>query len=365
MKKAISILMVLCALLFSSCEKTIDFDGEGTEPMIVVNGLVIAGEPVEVSVTKSESLLVDAYSFEILADAKVDLYVDGEFAETLEFADADDSEEDYNPYYSNESYYLKWVFKGNTIAENGKTYRLEVSREGLQPVSCETTVPASLQMVDVDTSTTVVQYDWGSQSVLGINIKFADDAQNHNFYRVQVDQTTGVNKDYYSGNEESSDTVFLSDQKSLSLNLFDPVFGSDDQADEIISGTPENRYAIFDDAGLNGKEYTLKVGLRENYNPYSLNDGDGNFIKKEVVFYSLSPEYYEYLKSATNHFYYADDYFSEPVPVFSNVQGGMGIFAGIDRTTYSIIYGTYPMEGKVYVYGNYNGYEYNYGYNSY
>ncbi len=361
MQKNIFILTVLCALLFSSCEKTIDFDGEGTAPMIVVNGLLVPGNPIEVSVSKSQSLLTGSYFFEFLTDAKVDLYIDGEFAETLI---AEQSDEPENPYY--DTGYRRWFFKGQTIAENGKTYRLEVTNEGLQAVTCETTVPEPVQLMAVDTATEFIPADYGKQEMLGVKIKFADDVENKNFYRIQVDQLNGVNKNYYSGTEQNSDTVFLSKQLALYLNLFDPVFGgSTNEADEIVTGTPYNRYALFDDGEISGEEYTVKVKILLNYrNTYRsdiLDEDSGNFYERQIILYSLSPEYYEYLKSATNHFYYADDYFSEPVPVYSNVNGGMGIFAALDSASYSILSGTYPMEGKVYT-DNYNNGGYSYGY---
>ena len=360
MQKNIFILIMLCALLFSSCEKTIDFDGEGTAPMIVVNGLVVPGNPIEASVSKSQSLLAGSYYFEFLIDAKVDLYVDGEYVETLI---AEQSDEPDNPYY--DTGYRKWFFKGETIAENGKTYRLEVTNDGLQAVNCETTVPEPVQLIAVDTATEFIPVDYGTQEMLGVKIKFVDNAENNNFYRVQIDQLNGINKDYYSGKEESSDTVLLSKQQALYLDLFDPVFGSStNEADEIVTGTPDNRYALFDDGEINGEEYTVKVRLPQNYNTYQPgpSDGDsGNFYERQIILYSLSREYYEYLRSATNHFYYADDYFSEPVPVYTNVHGGMGIFAALDSASYSILSGTYPMEGKVYV-DNYNSGGYSYGY---
>ena len=358
MQKNIFILIMLCALLFSSCEKTIDFDGEGTAPMIVVNGLLVAGKPIEVRVTKSQSLLADSYFFEFLINAKVDLYIDGEFAETLI---AEQSDEPENPYY--DTGYRRWFFKGQTIAENGKTYRLEVTNEGLQAVNCETTVPEPVQLIAVDTATEFIPVEYGTQEMLGVKIKFGDNAENNNFYRVQIDQLNGVNKNYYSGTEQSSDTVLLSKQLGLYLDLFDPVFGgSTNEADEIVTGTPYNRYALFDDGEISGEEYTVKVRLSQNYNTYNpdpFDEDSGNFSERQIILYSLSREYYEYLRSSTNHFYYADDYFSEPVPVYTNVHGGMGIFAAVDSASYSILSGTYPMEGKVYV-DHYNNGGYNY-----
>lgn len=361
MQKHALIFTMLCAVLFSSCEKTIDFKGNDIAPMIVVNGLVVPGKPIEVSVTKSQSFLADSYLFETLTDAKVDLYIDDEFAETLNLEEVEGSEI-FSHYYPD---YVEYAFRGETIAENGKTYRLEIAREGLQSVNCETTVPDAVDLLAVDTLTEIIPVDYGTQKLWAIKIKFGDNAETDNFYRIQINEINGLNKNYYQAEKEYSDTVFMWEQLALNLDLFDPVFGNKtDEADEIVTGTPDNKYALFDDTQINGKEYTVKVRLSYNYNvyrPYPLDEDSGNFLERKIVLYALSPEYYEYLKSATNHFYYADDYFSEPVPVYSNVRGGMGIFAALDSASYSVISGIYPMEGKVYMENDNTG-GYGYGY---
>ena len=95
---------------------------------------------------------------------------------------------------------------------------------------------------------------------MGDKIKFNDNAENENFYRVQVDQITGVNKSHYLGEKENSDTIILGEQLALYLDLVDPVFGSTDEANEIVTGTPDNEYALFDDTQISGREYTVKVG---------------------------------------------------------------------------------------------------------
>ncbi len=41
--------------------------------------------------------------------------------------------------------------------------------------------------------------------------------------------------------------------------------------------------------------------------------------------------------------------FAEPVPVYSNVKGGMGIFGSVAGSSVTSVLGEYPMDGKTYV----------------
>lgn len=355
MQKHILVFTVLCAALLSACEKTIDFKGEDIDPKIVVNGLVTPGKPIEVRITRSENLLSESYASTILKDAVADLYVDDVLTEKLSINAQSDASETYSiP-----------VFSSQTVAESGKTYRLEVSHEGLKPVTCETTVPTPVA-IEVDTLSTLLSGSWGTGLYIMVSLKFSDNAETKDYYRAQMDVMRGVNKAYYDSYnepEDLSDTVLIRFYAS-GVDISDPIFKGNDQADDIVTGTPENRFALFDDSDINGKEYILKLGFMANPN-YSaeIEEGSGNFFEQQIILKTLTPEYYEYLNSVNSHFWYGDDYFSEPVPVYSNVKGGLGIFASEAPAVYTIIFGNYPLDDKVYIENyNYGGYGYDYGY---
>lgn len=343
--------IILIAVLFSSCEKTIDFKGDEIEPKIVVNGLLVAGTKVSANIFQSRSLLSEKGYFESLKDAKADLYVDGEFVETLKYESKIDTFRkrlDHN--LSENIPYENGIYTSETLVEPGRTYKLEVSREGVNSVNCETTVPEPVEIISVDTLTEVVEKDWGTTQFFTILMKFKDPGDRKNYYRVQVNNERGSALNYYYSDQiVYTDTILVSKGQGIGFYLNDPIFkNSESEANDIVLGAPDNQYAIFDDSQISGREYTLKA----QFSNYISNVSDiehGDFLIQQPILYSITKDYFDYLNTVNYHFWFQDDYFSEPVPVYTNVNGGLGIWSSAGVSQYSITIGNYPMPGKTYV----------------
>ncbi len=346
----IGLSLIILAFLFS-CEKTIEFKGDNMEPKIVVNALLVVGEPISVQIMKSRSLLSDKPFVEALPEAKALLYEDGVLLETLDTM--------LISYPTDNGEVLKYFggFGGKTIPKPGKTYRLEVSNDGLQPVSCETTVPQTVEIVKIDTITelTVNEDSKNLSLMLKITLHFSDPAGKENYYRLESSKTIGTIKNFYLQFSwqpfTPSDTIIVRSYFNHSIELLDPVFKSEGQANEVIFGSPDNRFSIFNDALIDGKDYGLTIYNYISYSPYEHKAGleYGNFDLQKISLISLSKEYHDYLHSVNYHSWYSDDFFSEPYPVLSNVRGGMGIFGSSNISTAEILIGKYPMEGKTYI----------------
>lgn len=89
----------------------------------------------------------------------------------------------------------------------------------------------------------------------------------------------------------------------------------------------------------------------------------GEYLEINVVVENISKELYLYYSSREQHGLAIDNPFAEPVPVFSNVDGGLGIFGSESASFTHKIMGEYPIEGKTYIDQNtyneiYNGYSY-------
>ncbi|HRX12440.1 MAG TPA: DUF4249 domain-containing protein [Draconibacterium sp.] len=378
MKTLVNIFIgILMISIFFSCEKTIDFNGVNMEPKIVVHGNLMAGYPVRAAVYKSRSLLSDEEFYNSLPNAEVKLYENGIYVETLEYAGRVDTFRKQLPYDVIKEYiFTNGSYSGMTVAEVGKTYRLEISCDGFDPVTCETTVPAPVEITKVDTVTEVVDLGNGPVKNSWIYIYFKDPEGSQNYYMLQSERTTGWVLNYfdqYSGDPfVPSDTIFLRYESFTGIQLADPVFNNNNQADDVIMGSPDNRFAIFNDTQINGKNYKLGVIHYDpyygggGYSPYQGEDNNpidgteyGNFSALTIKLVSITKEYYDYLNSANYHFWFSDDPFSEPVPVASNVIGGMGRWAASSSSEIKIIKGTYPMPRKIYI----NEYEYYYPHN--
>src|SRR5690606_11366066 len=145
-----------------SCEKTIDFKGDYMEPKIVVQGNLAQGYPVRALVYKSRSLLSEEEFYNSLPNANVNLFADDIYIETLEYAGRVDTFRKQLPYDVVKEYiFTNGSYSGKTIAEVGKTYRLEVTCDGFELVTCETTIPAPVEITKVDTFTEIIVKDYG------------------------------------------------------------------------------------------------------------------------------------------------------------------------------------------------------------
>ncbi|KJF42985.1 DUF4249 domain-containing protein [Draconibacterium sediminis] len=342
-------------LFLASCEKEIEFKGDEIKPILVVNGLVVSGDTVTVKLLQSRSKLEDSFANVVVANAKVDLYVDDEFAETLKPVK--------EMVYGSETPVMIGKYTSSVIGEAGKSYRLEIVADGFSPVSCETTVPEAIEISAWDTTTALNTNGYGYSGRTEFSIEFDDNGQQHNYYRLQSKSIEGQELLRYmpDGMIIHSDTILIRQQYEWVEILNPQLNEAINEADELITGTPTNQYAIFNDDSFNGKKMKLRFEL--GYSSYSYGysnyDNNASFKIRDICLYSISEEYYEYLNTANLHFWLDDDFFSEPVQVFSNIKGGVGIWASASCSSFSLQEGNYPMDDKVYIEADYG---YGYGY---
>ncbi|MDR0547693.1 MAG: DUF4249 domain-containing protein, partial [Dysgonamonadaceae bacterium] len=139
--------------------------------------------------------------------------------------------------------------------------------------------------------------------------------QERNFYRIVV--------------KNKSDVVHPSIQEPNNIwslkNIFiddEMLFHNPTETDE--DGKSPNFYRIFSDDMIQGKEYTLNIYIEEsNFADSDWNDYVRQWIKVEI--HTLSEKLYQNLHSQELAIGQSGDVFSEPVKIYTNIQGGYGI----------------------------------------
>ena len=91
-----------------------------------------------------------------------------------------------------------------------------------------------------------------------------------------------------------------------------------------------------------------------NDEKYTTERHEAEYYKITVSLQRLSREAYYYMKASYAQNYYDGDFLSEPVQAYSNVENGVGVFAGFSKNTFTISEGNYPIDGIEYV----DGYKY-------
>lgn len=361
MKKYI-ILTTLTAFLalFNACQKEIEFDKELVKPKLVVNGFITPDSVVYITVGLSKTIPGFEKPFQWIDDAKVTLFVDGDKAEELTVYNIvyEENENENNYWYGSPPVRPTCGYQTNSsIIEAGKTYKIEVSHPLHGIASSETTIPYPIDIISVNSATTVESnsYNDMKQIILSLKIRFKDLPNEKNYYRVTLERVIGLSTkyEYYyygPGKEEDDSLDYIVINKIGSGNSLysnDPVLTGGDDANDFLFGSPSNNYNVFTDDLIEGKEYEL------NLNALSRNSADNktNFLFETGEFYqltvrlsTLTREAFLYMKSTNAQRWYDEDFFSEPTQVYSNIQNGVGIFAGYSVATKVISEGEYPID---------------------
>jgi hypothetical protein len=326
-------LIILFAFLFSSCEKEIDFTGEQEASKMVLNAFVTPDSTISVHLSASRFFLSGKKTFTRINNAEVYLWRNGEQVEKLTPAQGD-----YN-YVSS--------LKPNI----GETIKITAAHPEYDPVESEVLIPAPTPVVEVDTTdfrhygytdTFKVTEDRGDgfgdyidtqhrvMLVTKFKIKFQDPESVKNYYRLQ-----GALLHYvYADNSE--------EYKLFPIKMNDIVFGNGEMGG-IGTDMATSDYGEFNDILFDGKSYTITSEFQAEDNFQKEVSPNNTYdrvpVKRELIIEleSLSESYYKYLSSRSlRNSSFGGGFFSEPVQIFSNIKGGIGILGGYSVSRFTI-----------------------------
>lgn len=338
MDKRMNIKTLLAALLLAlsliSCETIIDYRGPETEPKTVIYALLHPDSLVSVSIAESRSVFIVPWQPRQIPDAVVRLYRDGEFLETLTY-----KEPDPLPDYSPPNPYSKYV--SNTVKpEFGHVYRIEAEVKGYRKAFGETMLPSPVAAEVTDTSSKDAGYGYREMTV---RFTFRDPAGEENYYRVSANSLQGT---YYGEKQAPYDPqVPVTVQKNdISYGAMSDPLIAPRQEDDFFEMYMPNRYYLFMDELISGKEYTLKL----TYNGFYPRTDYYEFLHAWFRLNAITRDLYLYLQSYTAYLQANDNFLAEPVPVYTNVTGGLGVVGAMSTFSDSIKIGEYPVEGVPY-----------------
>ena len=294
MKKIIIITLGVVSLF--SCEKTLELDAETKSSKLVVNSLFNQQNRWEVEVSRSLSILDEGY-LERIDNAVVSIYNEATLISNLTY----DGE--------------KYIALGLTDPiTSGSKYRVEVSAPNYTSVTAEDICPFSAPISGV-TSTSFIN-SFGEEEYT-IQVSFQDQANVNNYYGIELEVSTYSR--YYNSSTGLYDTV-LDYTDNAYITSIDPIVdnGGADSYTQVLT---------FKDNLFQGQQKSLTF----NYTNYSNPD---QFFKRKIKLLSYSESTYNYSKSIEAYRNTEGNPFAEPVQVFSNVEGGFGIFGGRSSSEY-------------------------------
>lgn len=319
---------IVISVAFFSCEKSLVYIEEQFDPRVVSNSVLFADSVFKVQVSMSKSALDEEIDY-VVPPADVLLFENGKQVVNLS--------------------HPKQALQSDFRLTEGNSYRMEVQAKN-QKLIAETSVPKPVQIIGIDT--TYVKNDhvsgnWYSSNIadkkIKIGVKINDPSGEKNYYRLVF-----YNRYYLPASYQQENTQYSLVSYPLPVVLDDPVFGEKNSTDNPfdVDHVP-NHYAVFDDQLFDGKQRSIDISISligaymyRPYSPYGKpaayfegKDSLLRYVDLTVCLQSLSKEAWLYYKSLNAYNSSYGDEFVEPVPVYTNINGGLGIFMGISQTS--------------------------------
>ncbi|GHU61517.1 hypothetical protein FACS1894123_00980 [Bacteroidia bacterium] len=275
-------------ILFTSCTSDADFNIPANREKLVLNSWINPDKPISVDISASVPIAQGYYPE--IKDATVLLYENDVFIDTLTYMGDRKYEIDYIP-------------------QAGAAYSLVVDAPGYKQIRATDIVPALTMKAE---NVTGFSYEYPTISkggyIMGrLDFDLTDDSETEvNYYEISV-----LNKQSWNG-------------YVIWHVLYYWV------SNEVVSRPEDAPYPnslLFTNKVFQGKTVHFSI-----------------FVAKEpyIKIRKISPAYYEYKNAWYLHDYYKtwrtgddDDYFKgDPIKMFTNVEGGYGIFAAYSEFMY-------------------------------
>ena len=304
MKKLILFLSAIPLLLFTNCTKQIEFDAQDIAPRIVVNSLFTNDSLWAANISRSVGVL-ETTSYTSINDADVSIF-DGNGVQVTTLTNQGDG---------------LYTSPTGAMPVADELYTIEVSAPEYTPVSATNRIPAAVQINSIDT---VSSTNSDGQTILETTINFQDPPATENFYMVEV-LVKGTWIDEWD--EFEGDTIEFREPLEISCNDVNV-----ETVNRFNFGGFENTYLylMLKDENFDGEDYALTFSV---INYAELKDLE---LFGEIRLVNTSEAYFNYLKSFNMYQRASGNPFATPVQVYSNVENGMGIFAGGTLTYWDV-----------------------------
>ena len=296
------ILFIISLLNLFGCTREVSIDIPETGILPVVNSIIQTDSIVSLTINQTQTIFQNNPTS--ITDAVVTLFENEIEKEILTLSDN--------------------TFNSVSVIDSDKEYKIKVEIQNFK------TVVATEKMVGFPEIASASYKD-------GVYIGDEGDL----FSQAEIEIINTNLKDYFElnmfikvlnneGDNSNGDDVFEINSTDL---FFDPVLNDVVIKNEGLLGYFPNTL-LFSDELMTEGIYTLRI----NYRPFIQNFYDSNIDEETVLIMKLrkvSQNYYNYKKTLTQHLESQSsdiwDGVGQPLPVFTNIENGYGIFAGYSQ----------------------------------
>jgi hypothetical protein len=305
-KLKFAILFVILSMLFA-CEKSLNLELEEKGGKLVLFSFLNPDSAFSVHLSKSVShMSVDDY--ERVYDGNIIVYRNGSIVDNFVFP------------FDN-----VWAHRNNFKFSAGDTILIKaVDGEG-QNVYGKTAVPDAVKVNIKDTATIEINdKEYGNSKALKCNLIISDPVGGDNCYQLVVFE------ELYS--VENGDTIC--DRSKIDYHKDDPVFYVRDQEGSLIGELDFG--GCFSDYLFDGEEYELSLNLSDQYSKAP----GSPYAERKLLFVLLSHTraYYDYYRSRIVAEYGYDLPLIDPIRIYNNVEGGLGLVAAYTASKDSLVF---------------------------
>ena len=337
----LSLITIATAILLTSCEKEIEFNGEQTEPKLVINSVAVTGQPVKAYISKSYFFLDNEENAQVPDDVVVSLYVNGQpMGEMTPFMDTIWSATYY--WEGETSYRLKKAFGHSYCPQVGDVIKITASANGFDDAAGTTSaLPEKptwritgmlLKEKQMWFGFDEAQGDtvWHVDGTVDVKVEITDTQPGIvDCFRLRINQESH----YFDGYDPQTYYYYAWP------NYTDPIFdGVSPTGVDFVDYQLDEPNGTFIDQLFDGRSYTINLPISFHYTVVEGMPSD--FFRIEMYMEHFTKEYFNYLNTSQQGSEMSA-FFSEPVQTYSNVDGGFGIVGGRTVDTLQVVL---PME---------------------
>lgn len=345
---------VISLILIFSCEDELQFN----EPESILYSLVIEGESPKIFLCQTlNPFPEDSYNFlyfdqpfsieDYNTNMNISVTCDNKVYNNFEM-ESQVIDLNSNSHITAISSEINYFTDKSFIPEAGKEYIIEIDEVpsmnriniGFDYLKSKTFIPEKIPIL-IEQENDVINYEFvtrlsGEYYVNNYvyTLTFDDPGETDNYYYLMLSTVESRSEDF------SMDTVSMDQLRvqnlsynvtslsycNLKLSNIHIINGIDD----YDSGSGFNGY-LFNDESFNGQSKSIRLELFNFYEEQEIT----RYLIAELM--HISKDYYNYFTSIQKQNISQNDIFAEPTQLYTNIEGGLGIFAGASINTNYIL----------------------------
>lgn len=286
--------IILMAFVLVSCEEEIYIDIKSVEKHVVVNSIFSPTEEFSLSLSYTRNVLDPLDAKESVNNADVSVYDDSdEFLFSLEHVENG-----------------KYV-KAGLFPLEGKLYKLKIKVDGHPIITAQSRIPLQAIVENIQTQSLDVE----GNSAVQVDFDIVDSDESNNYYIWEVVSGNEV-EGTQSNNTSTQDIIALQDVNSYQSGgtRWSKLFLSD----ELFDGnTISNSFISISNITEDPVEVTTPTEQKKSYLKLTT-------ASQDMYLYYLSVERYRKQNDINTST-------GVPIEIHSNIEGGLGIFAGFNQ----------------------------------